>query len=318
MCSQLALFDAAELESRYARLAPLASRLPPGVRLGTSSWSFPGWKGIVYSGARTASQLARDGLAEYARHPLFGTVGIDRSYYAPIPDDDFRRYAEQLPPGFPCCCKAPAAVTSPLLPDRRSSEPNADFLSAERLSAELIEPIERVFREHAGPFILQFPPIRRAPIQPAAFLEALDAFLGSLPPGFSYAVELRDRRLLTASYAEILARHRAAHVYSLQTAMPRPGQQAAILDPKTMPFVMVRLLLGPDATYEQQREAFAPFNALAAPDETMRAEVADIVGRAVAQAIPAHVLVNNKAEGSAPLTIEALAETICTRASRCG
>jgi len=104
------------LESRFARLASLASRLPSNVRFGTSSWSFPGWEGIVYAGAATTSQLARDGLTAYARHPLFGTVGVDRSYYAPIPEDDFRRYAEQLPPGFPCCCKAPAGVTSPLLP----------------------------------------------------------------------------------------------------------------------------------------------------------------------------------------------------------
>ena len=40
----------------------------------------------------------------------------------------------------------------------------------------------------------------------------------------------------------------------------------------------------------------------------MREQVVDLVGQAVARAIPAYVLVNNKAEGSSPLTIEGLAE----------
>jgi hypothetical protein len=52
---------------------------------------------------------------------------------------------------------------------------------------------------------------------------------------------------------------------------------------------------------------------LVAPDKRIREQVADLVGRAVARAIPAYVLVNNKAEGSSPLTIEALAERLGLR-----
>jgi uncharacterized protein YecE (DUF72 family) len=309
--SQLTLFDDEGLEARFERLGVLASRLPPGVRFGTSSWSFPGWKGLVYRQAATPTRLSREGLAEYARHPLFGTVGLDRSYYAPVPDEDFQRYASQLPAGFPCCCKAPASVTSPLLPDRRKAEPNPDFLDGARLAAELLEPLDRAFAGHAGPVILQFPPmLRRTSIAASAFIEGLDAFLAALPARFRYAVEVRDAPLLTPTYAAVLARHGAAHVYNLQTGMPRPGEQAAALPPDTMPFVMVRLLVRPDATYEQQREAFSPFDRIAAPDTLLRAEVTDLVQRAVSRAIPAFVLVNNKAEGSAPLTIEALAEQL--------
>jgi hypothetical protein len=77
-----------------------------------------------------------------------------------------------------------------------------------------------------------------------------------------------------------------------------------------MPFLMVRLLLQPGSNYGERRNAFAPFNALVAPDERMRGQVTDMVGRAIARAIPAYVLVNNKAEGSAPLTIEALADRL--------
>jgi uncharacterized protein YecE (DUF72 family) len=344
--------DAAEaLAERFERLRPIAAALPPGVRFGTSSWSFPGWKGLVYSGKRTAAQLSRDGLREYARHPLLTTVGVDRSYYAPVPDEDFRRYADQLPEGFPCCCKAPARVTSPLMPERRSAEPNPDFLSADRLIDDLLEPVGRVFRPHAGPFVLQFPPLlrtstrnsghdrvrarvacgarsarspegtsppprlcieglQRSGLDRAVFIDGLDRFLGRLPRDFQYAVEVRDSALLGPDYAQVLSRHGAAHVYNAWTAMPLPGEQTAHMPLDAMPFLMVRLLLRPGATYEERREAFAPFDRLVAPDEQMRDQVVDLVGRAVARAIPAYVLVNNKAEGSSPLTIEALAERL--------
>jgi len=91
--SQLDLFGAPpagtgdDLAAVRAEAAQLAERINPRIRLGTSSWTFPGWRGIVYSRSLTQTALAREGLREYARHPLMRTVGIDRSFYAPIPDD---------------------------------------------------------------------------------------------------------------------------------------------------------------------------------------------------------------------------------------
>ena len=116
MTDQLSLFDAPPappdatdlaLDARRAAAAILAGRLPDAVHFGTSSWTFPGWAGLVYPSGLSTSALGRDGLRHYARHPLLRTVGIDRWYYAPIPLDDLRGYAEQLPDGFRCCLKAP-------------------------------------------------------------------------------------------------------------------------------------------------------------------------------------------------------------------
>jgi uncharacterized protein YecE (DUF72 family) len=303
--------SSAALEARFAALRETAARLPAFVRLGTSSWSFPGWRGIVYASERTTAALARDGLREYARHPLLTTVGIDRSYYSPIPDEDFHRYADQLPAGFPCCCKAPARVTSPVLPERGSSEPNPGFLSPDAFVEDLLDPVSRAFSGHGGPFILQFPPmLRRAALPASDFVDGLDRFLDALPKDFCYAVELRDRALLTGPYVRVLARHGVAHVYNSWTAMPPPGEQAAALPVEEMPFLVIRWLMKPGTTYEDQRAAFLPFDRLCAPDERMRNQVVDLVARAVARAIPAYVLVNNKAEGSSPLTIEALARRL--------
>jgi hypothetical protein len=36
------------LEDVHREASALAASLPAGVRFGTSSWSFPGWRGLVY------------------------------------------------------------------------------------------------------------------------------------------------------------------------------------------------------------------------------------------------------------------------------
>jgi uncharacterized protein YecE (DUF72 family) len=328
MRGQLTLFDEPEaqpaaharavdaaLDARRTGAATLAARLPSDVYFGTSSWAFPGWAGLVYPSSVSTTALGREGLRHYARHPLLRTVGVDRSYYAPIPLDDLRAYADQLPDGFRCCVKAPAAVTSRVEPAfgaaRGAPTANPDFLSADRLVQDLLAPLAAAFAAHTGPIVLEFPPgPRDAPPAPARFVEALDRFLEALPRDFSYAVEVRDRTLLTAAYAAVLARHGIAHTYNYWSAMPMPLAQAAVVPVETAPFVVVRLLLKPGTWYQDQRDRFTPFNRLVAPDEAMRAEVVELTAQALRRGRKVYVLVNNKAEGSSPLTVEALAERL--------
>jgi uncharacterized protein YecE (DUF72 family) len=300
------------LAAGYAEARTLAAQLPRQVLFGTSSWSFPGWAGIVYSRERSTSELARDGLREYAQHPLLRTVGIDRSYYAPIPVEDLRAYAAQLPSAFRCCIKAPAGVTAFTLgsPGARA-ERNPDFLSIDRLRADLLGPLSLAFAEHTGPIILEFPPFARSlQLEPAAFLERLDRFLAALPRAFEYAVELRDKRLLTPEYHRIISRHSVAHTYNYWSAMLTPQQQTTIVAPEDLPFTVVRLLLKPGTWYEDRREAFGPFNRIVRPDPTMRGEVVGIAARTLERTKRVDILVNNKAEGSSPLTVVELAKEL--------
>ena len=89
----------------------LGRQLPPSVHLGTSSWSFPGWQGIVYSLQHTEAQLARHGLAAYSQHPILRAVGIDRTFYQPLTVADYTRYTAQVPEHFRFLVKAPALVS---------------------------------------------------------------------------------------------------------------------------------------------------------------------------------------------------------------
>jgi uncharacterized protein YecE (DUF72 family) len=257
--------------------------------------------------------LARDGLVEYARHPLLKTVGIDRGFYGPISGADLSRYAEQLPAGFPCCAKAPEAVMAAVRtnprgePERRA---NPDFLNAERFVDEMVGPFLEVFREHTGPFILQMPPAPRAfALQPARFAQELNRFLEALPKA-RYAVELRDPDLLTPDYRAVLAARGAAHVYNYVTAMPMPEEQASAVPLDAAPFTVIRLLLAPGTRYNDRREEFSPFDRIVAPDPEMRRQVVALARAGAALGRDVFVLVNNKAEGCSPLTIRALADML--------
>ncbi|WP_437737918.1 DUF72 domain-containing protein [Sorangium sp. So ce1335] len=311
----------------YEDAARVAARLPRGVLLGTSSWSFPGWQGLVYARRQSTEELARDGLAEYARHPLLTTVGIDRSFYAPIPDSDFRRYGAQLPDGFRCVTKTLHAVVSQTRQrgptpreegdggaqgsDRANVEPNPDFLSVPLFLSRVAAPLLSTFRDHAGPVLLELPPVGASHrLPPRAFFERLDAFLGALPRELTYAVEIRERAYLTGEYGEILRARGVAHTYSYFRTMPTPGAQAAVVPVSNAPFALVRLLLKPGRRYEAEQRRFHPFDRVVEPDPAMRAEVARIVCEAAALGMGSFVLVNNKAEGSAPLTVRAIAEEI--------
>lgn len=299
------------LEAAREDARRIARALPADVRFGTSSWSFPGWAGLVYPSSAAPATLGREGLRAYAAHPLLRTVGLDRSFYAPVPVPDLRHYAAQLPPGFPVLPKAPASVTSPVVPPfghRSGAAPNPWFLSAGRFTDELLEPFAAAFRQHTGPIVVEIPPAPRSlALEPAAFLDRLEQMLAQLPPDFEYAVELREPRLLTPEYLGVLTRHGAGHVYNYWSGMPLPLAQAAVVPTDTAPFVVVRLLLRPGTWYEERREAFRPFDRILAPDEGMRSEVVALARRGLGAGHRVYVLVNNKAEGSAPLTVRAIA-----------
>jgi len=311
------------LDERRAAAAAVAARLPDRLAFGTSSWAFPGWAGLVYPAGVAATALGREGLGHYVRHPLLRTVGVDRSYYAPLPIDDLRHYAAQLPEGFRCCIKAPAAVTSRLMSTfgsgRGAAVPNPDFLSIDRLTRELLEPLAVAFHAHTGPVVLEFPASAREPRQPVhAFHDALDGLLARLPAGFDYTVEIRDQALLTEEYRALLARHGVGHTYSYWSAMPLPSAQAGVVPIDTAGHVVLRLLLRPGTWYEDQRDRFTPFNRLVEPDETMRDDVVALTRQALARGRRVYVLVNNKAEGSSPLTIEALAARVAAALAPAG
>ena len=71
-------------------------------------------------------------------------------------------------------------------------------------------------------------------------------------------------------------------------------------------------------SYEQAKENYQPFDKLVDPDPASRRDIATLATKALEFDVPMTVVVNNKAEGSAPLSILALAKEIvaAVRATR--
>lgn len=294
-------------------VAGLAARLPEGIRFGTSTWTYPGWKGIVYSRdyPRTGSSAAM--LGEYARHPLFRTVGIDSFFYAPPSARTLDQYAAVLPEGFECVTKVWDRITIETFdsPKDRAlrGQANPDFLSAERFIRDVLAPMRQHFRGHIGPFMFEFQRLRgKATFD--MFIRRLDDFFAALPTDAPYAVELRNREFLRPEYFAVLRNHGVAHVFNSWTAMPRLGEQLLMHESVTAPFIVARALLRPGRRYAEAVDLFAPYDRVQEPNPELRGDLAAIAKTAHDLRIPAYLIVNNRAEGSAPETIRAVAELV--------
>ena len=301
-----------------AALTHLAGKLPNRVRLGTSSWSFPGWSQLIYAAPYADSALSRHGLAAYAAHPLMRTVGIDRTFYAPINEADFRAYATQaraVSPPFRFLVKAPMLFTGPRLrsDDGRWSD-NEAFLNASLATAQFVLPATRGLDEMCGPLVFQFPPLGpRYTRSPLRFADALAEFLLALPvPSGAafYAVEVRDPELLTDDYLAALCAGQATHCIAIHARMPPAIEQARYWRESGQTPLVIRWSLHSGFKYEEAKARYAPFNALVDEDPDGRSQVAQLVREAADGDLDAYVIVNNKAEGSAPLTIRKLADLI--------
>ena len=309
MTKQLPLFSPADsphpvgVAEAANETRSLAQRLPDSLYLGTSSWSFPGWEDIVYDRKAKKSLLARHGLVAYGRHPLFRTVCIDRTYYGPIPADEFRAYAESVPESFRFVVKVHELVTSVRTRDRFVSTENESFLDPNYALQEVVGPCLEGLGTKAGVLLFQFPPQAVG----ADFAERLHRLLDALPRKLLYAVELRNRALLTSSYFEALEDVGACHCFNVHPTMPTIPEQAALVGASRFPGLVVRWMLGPNYGYEDAREAFSPFDKLAEEDTNARVAIAELCRSDLASAKRAFVIVNNKAEGCAPLSLVRLA-----------
>ena len=301
-----------------AHLQALGKALPAPIHMGTSSWSFPGWSGLVYADTHSDTALARQGLSAYAAHPLLRTVGIDRTFYAPISEAEFRSYAKQaraVNPDFRFLVKAPMLFTGPRLrSDQGQWRDNEAFLDAGLATAQFVLPATQGLAETCGPLVFQFPPLGpRFTRAPQRFADALAEFLLQLPKlsgSAFYAVEVRDPELLTDDYLAALCAGGATHCIAIHARMPPAQAQGRFWRESGRQPLVIRWSLHSGFKYEEAKERYAPFNALVDEDPEGRAQVAALALEATRARQETFIIANNKAEGSAPLTIRKLAELI--------
>lgn len=332
MSRQPGLFEASNSPRRRAPAAgdvlptsqsPLleAPILPSDIRLGTSSWFFPGWRGLVYEGVHPQAALSRKGLAAYARIPLLRTVSLDRTFYAAISAVEYRRYANQVPDDFSFVVKAPALVCDAVMRDEdgRGKVANPHFLDAAIAAREFVVPCLEGLGAKAGPLVFQVSPLPRELVaETATLVERLAAFFAALPRDLGkhrplYALELRNAELLTPRLMRMLAAAEVRYCVGLHDRMPEVERQAVALrtlDGDGPGPLVVRWNLHRGFLYQAAKQRYEPFDKLVDEDAETRCILARMAADAFKAGQKVWITANNKAEGSAPLSLLELAREI--------
>lgn len=302
---------------------------PRQVYLGTSSWAFSGWRGLVYQDTYNESTLSRHGLKAYSQHPLFNSVGIDRGFYAPLSVAQYSAYASQVPATFRFLVKAPELVTAALARSPGGGpELNPNHLDATLALDQYVAPCLDGLGDKLGVMVLQFSPLPRAWLtEPARWIERLAQFLETLQVSIKrsgsplqprLAVEVRDAELLTPRLIRTLRQTGVLYCVGLHDRMPVIGRQLAALDAleagQRGPLV-VRWNLHRGLGYSQAKARYAPFDTLVDPDPQTRSQIARRAAEVINAGQPVFVIANNKAEGSAPHTLALLADLIAENLS---
>jgi uncharacterized protein YecE (DUF72 family) len=309
------LFDTFDREGFRERLSVLAELQ---IYIGGSSWKYEGWLDQIYDrslylsrGKFSKKAFEENCLREYAS--VFPAVCGDFAFYQFPTEDFWRRLFCQVPTGFQFGFKVPEQITCKTFPvharyGAQAGMENPTFLDARLFLDAFVRPLIP-YQANTGVLIFEFGTFGRSSFASVnQFLEQLDPFLGDLPAGFRYAVEIRNAEYLCPEYLACLRSHNVAHVYNAWTRMPELPAQIATPGSVTADFLVCRALLRRGRTYEEAVKTFQPYTEVRDPNPSARAGLREIVQVAKREKRMAFVFVNNRLEGNSPGTIVAITD----------
>ncbi len=316
MQGSLPLFDAPPSFDRAGLAARLAKLRDGNIWIGTSSWKYEGWVDQIYTrdryltrGRFSQKRFAAECLAEYAE--VFPIVCGDFSFYQfPIPEY-WAKLFRSAPPQLHFALKVPEEITVNVWPRHarygpRAGRKNESFLNADVFRAAFLDLLDP-YRDRVPVLIFEFGAFGAKSFEHAGeFLLALKPFLNALPWHWRYAVEVRNDDYLVPAYFDALHESNVAHVFNAWSRMPELGQQIALPGSHTADFVVTRALLRKGRAYEDAVAQFSPYKEIEDPNENARAALREIISRAQRERRSAYIFVNNRLEGNAPGTIEAV------------
>lgn len=312
----LPLFGEPESQPR----SPLAARLHElarqGIFLGTSSWKYEGWLGGIYTPERyftrgrfSKKRFETECLAEYAE--TFPAVCGDFSFYQFPSADYWARLFAGVPRTLQFAFKVPEEVTVRTWPSHarygaRGGRDNDSFLDAALFDNAFLRQLTP-YRDQVGVLIFEFGAFSRKQydgVEP--FAADLSRFLAALPEGWRYSVEVRNKEFFVPEYFDTLRRFNVAHVFNAWTRTPELERQVRIEEAYTADFLVARALLSHGRSYEQAVRTFEPYKEVQEPNPGARDALRQLIDRARRRNQLAFLFVNNRLEGNAPGTIQAV------------
>ena len=207
--------------------------------------------------------------------------------------------------------KVPEEITARMFPSHprygaRAGAANPTFLDAALFRSGFLD-VLMPYRDRIAVLVLEFTTFPKTVFRaPGQFVEVLEPFLALLPHDFRFAVETRNQDFLVPEYFAALHRHRVAHVFNAWTRMPAIHEQMLMPEAFTADFTVVRALLRQGRPYEQAVEIFTPYREVRDPNPETRQSIREVIKLARDRREPSYIFVNNRLEGNAPGTIEAI------------
>ncbi|MBN1895834.1 DUF72 domain-containing protein [bacterium] len=271
------------------------------LKIGTCSWNYDSWRGLVYS---SAARRAADYLPQVAaRYP---TVEIDSWFYR-IPDPaEAKSYLEAVPDAFRFTCKVPQEITLTHLRGEGRTEtlqPNPSFLSPPRFHAFLEAVTPLLPRLDAIMFEFEYLNKRKMPSL-QAFMERLGGFFEKAPSGLPYAVEPRNANYIKKEYFQFLNDRGLIHVFSEKRFMPHVYEVYENHSDLSAPSAVIRLLGGDRKEIEEATRQ--RWDRIVFPKDD-KENIVDMACSLLDAGKMVTINVNNHYEGSAPMTIDSLA-----------
>ncbi|CAM4050590.1 DUF72 domain-containing protein [Bordetella tumbae] len=300
----------------------LAQQLPAQLRFGVSTWSYPGWDGLVWDGDYAPSTLSKNGLEAYHRHPLLRTVCVDRTFWRPLTTSQYAAYAGQVDDDFRFVVKCPASITDAQVrsEDGKARKANPNFLDPRLAVEHFVQPTLAGLRAKLGVLVFQLSPLPWNWLgHPASLLERLDGMLAAVRQALPadgaviVAVEVRDPELLSQGLVDTLKAHGATFCLGLHGKMPPIEEQLPMLralwpGPLVCRWTLNRIFGA--YGYADAQKKHDPFNAILSEDPHTRSVLVRTIRGITGAGQPAYVTVSNDAEGCAPLSIQMLAQAI--------
>lgn len=310
------------LASDAQRWHGLAQQLPALLRFGVSTWSYPGWEGLVWDDAYDPSVLSKQGLAAYHRHPLLRTVCVDRTFWRPLTVSQYAAYAGQVDENFRFVVKCPAGITDAQVRDEdgKAYRPNAGFLDPRLAVEHFVQPTVEGLRAKLGVLVFQLSPLPWNWLhQQQALLDRLGQMLAAVAQALPaqrrpiVAVEVRDPELLGQALCDTLKAHGATYCLGLHGKLPPIEDQLPMLralwpGPLVCRWNLNRVFGA--YGYADAQKKHDPFDTIRSEDAQTRAVLARTIRGITGAGQPAYVTVSNDAEGCAPLSIQKLAQAV--------
>lgn len=312
------LFDQRAPLDREKLAAALGRLAAERIWIGTSSWKYEGWLGQIYSRERYLSRgnfgkkrFEAECLEEYAR--TFPAVCGDFTFYQFPSEAYWRRLFLSAPESLRFAFKVPEQITAKVFPLHQRYGAQGGLVNTSFLDAALLQ---EAFLAPLGPYaariavlILEFGTFSRAAYSHVReFVRDLDRFLALLPRQFRYSVEIRNPEYLGPDYFHCLTAHGIAHVFNAWSRMPELGVQVRLPEAYTADYSVCRALLRRGRTYEEAVQLFSPYEEIRDPNPEGRQAIRDLIDYSRDNRRAAFIFVNNRFEGNAPRTIEAVVE----------